>query len=153
MSVNNPIFNTRLVTGICGNLTATKSTVAVDAGDCGAVAFYYSFGTTTTGSTGTVTFTLEESDSSGSNFAAITGVTSGALTTDTGGMDAKKVALSVSCVGRKRYIRATMTVSGTVATGATGPEFAGGVLIASNPPVTTVGSSATFTGAYVAPGV
>lgn len=153
MSVNNPIFNNRIVTGICGNLTATKSTVAVDAGGCGAVGFYYSFGTTTTGTSGTVTFTLEESDASGSGFAAISGITSGALTTDSGGMNAKTVALSVSCVGRKRYIRATMTVAGTVATGATGPEFAGGVLIASNPPVSTVGSTATFTGAHTAPGV
>lgn len=141
MSVNNPAFNTRHVICFGGAVTASKNSTAVDAGGCGSVALVYSFGTTTTGTSGTVTLSLEESDASGSGFAAISGATTAALTTDSGGQNAKKVCISVSCIGRKRYIRAVLTVAGTVSTGATGPEFAGGCLIASNVPVSRASSA------------
>lgn len=140
MSVNNPLHNLRSVICFGGNITATKTSTSVDAGGCGSVALLYDFGTTTTGTSGTVTIKLAESDDN-SSFSDISGATTTALTVDGGGQNAKKVCLWVSCVGRKRYIRAVLTVAGTVATGATGPEFAGGVLLATNLPVSRLAST------------
>lgn len=131
MSIENPAFLVKAVPCLAGALTATANGKSIDALGAASVAFIYQFGTTTTGTSGTVTFTLEES-SDDSSFTAITGAATSALTTDSGGQNAKRVCIPISMIGRKRYIRGVLTVAGTVAVAASGPQNAGGVMLAGN---------------------
>lgn len=129
MSVLNPAFLVKAVPCHAGAQTASSNGKSIDALGAASVAFIYQFGTTTTGTSGTVTFKLQESDDD-SSFSDITGATTSALTTDSGGQSAKRICISASMIGRKRYIRAVLTVAGTVSTGATGPLNNAGVLLA-----------------------
>lgn len=131
MSIENPAFHIKAVPCLAGAITASANGKSIDALGAAAVAFVYQFGTTTSGTSGTVTLSLEES-SDDSSFSAISGATTTALTTDSGGQSAKRACVSVSMIGRKRYIRGVLTVAGTVSTAATGPQNAAGVLMAGN---------------------
>lgn len=131
MSVNNPAFVNRVVPCHGGNQTATSNGKSIDTLGCQSLLGVYQFGTTTTGTSGTVVINLDES-SDDSSFTAITGATTASLVPDTGGMNAKRYGIALNLVGRKRYIRMTVTIGGTVATGATGPLNNAGTLIASN---------------------
>lgn len=131
MSQNNPAYLVKAVPCHAGSQTASSNGKSIDALGAESVAFIYQFGTTTTGTSGTVTFKLQESDDD-SSFSDITGATTSALTTDSGGQNAKRLCIPIAMAGRKRYIRAVLTVAGTVATGATGPLNNGGVLLAGN---------------------
>lgn len=131
MSANAAAYNSLVVPCLAGSLTASANGKSIDTLGCETLTAIYQFGTTTTGTSGTVTLTLEDS-ADDSSFALITGATSGALTTDAGGMNAKRYALVLNCKGRRRYVRMVATIAGTVATGATGPQNNGGTLIASN---------------------
>lgn len=151
MSIGNTAYAARKVICHAGAITATANGKSIDADGADIVEFFYQFGTTTSGTSGTVTFTFEDS-ADNSSFAAVSGVTSGALTTDSGGMSAKTVSLSKPTAGLRRYVRVVLTVAGTVSTAATGPANAGGVLIASNRATSLVGAT-EYTGAFQAPQV
>jgi hypothetical protein len=74
----------------------------------------YALGTSGSVGSTTLTFKVQESDSSGSGYADITGATTGALTTaDTTYSDAV-IAIVVNCVSgsRKRYMRLCVTPAG-----------------------------------------
>ena len=113
---------------------------SIDARGAASVACIYQFGTTTTGTSGTVTLKLQESTDD-SAFTDITGATTTALTTDAGAQNAKRVCLSAAMQGRSRYIRCVLTVAGTVATGATGPLNNGGVMLAGALPSSLLAAS------------
>lgn len=134
MTMGNAAYGILAVPCHAGNQTASSNGKSIDTKGAQWCAFIYQFGTTTTGTSGTVTFKLQESSDDGSSdtFADITGATTAALTTDSGGQNAKRICISIPTAGRERYIRAVLTVAGTVATGATGPLNNAGVLLAGN---------------------
>lgn len=138
MSANAAAFNSKVVPCHAGSQTASSNGKSIDTWGYETLTFIYQFGTTTTGTSGTVTLKLQESSDDGSTdtFADITGATTAALTTDTGGQNAKRHAIVLNLKGRERYIRAVLTVANTVNTAATGPLHNAGVLIASNGAVT-----------------
>jgi len=129
MSLENPIFSVKTVLTLCGNLTATTNGKSIDALGASAVAFVYNYGDTTTFTSATADFKLQES-SDDSSYADISGAV---MTQHTTTQDAKKHCLAISMIGRKRYIRPVLTKGGTtLATAATGAANNGGVLLAGN---------------------
>lgn len=129
MSANAAAYNSRIVPCHAGNQTASSNGISIDCLGFETLTFVYQYGTTTTFTSATADWTLEES-SDDSSFAAITGA---AMVQHTSAQNAKRHALVLNLKGRKRYIRAVLTKGGTtLATGATGPLNNGGVLIASN---------------------
>jgi len=141
MGSNAAIFNSPMTNIFGGSITATKTSRTLDCLGCETLSLFYKFGTTTTGTSGTVTISITES-SDDSSYAAITGATTAALTLDTGGQNAKQHAIIVNMKGRKRYVRAVYTVSGTVNPVATGEaSLAGGFMIATNPAVSVASTA------------
>jgi len=138
----NPGYLVKAIPCHGGNQTATSASIAIDTLGFAEVAFVYQFGTTTTGTSGTVTLSLSECATVGGSYTAITGATTAALTTDTGGMNAKRYCVILKTLqGRLRFIKADLTVAGTVATGATGPLNNAGVLLAGTPNTTLAAAS------------
>lgn len=128
MAYKNPALSNKFQVCLAGSLTATTSGRSIDTRGAESLCFFYSFGTTTTGTSGTATIKLQDS-ADNSTFADITGATTSALSCDSGGQDAKKVLIRLTSLkGRARYIRAVLTEANTINTAATGPENAGGVL-------------------------
>lgn len=76
-----------------------------------------SFGTTT-GTSGTATVSLIASDASGGTYAAISGATTTALTTDSGGQTNKTVSIPFRVIGKNRWIKVRIVTAGTINTGA-----------------------------------
>ena len=132
MSSNAAAFNSKMTNIFGGSITATKTSRTIDCLGCETLTLFYKFGTTTTGTSGSVVISLSHS-SDDSSYSAVTGATTATLTTDTGGQDAKQHAIVLNLKGIKRYIRAVYTVAGTVNPVATGEaSLAGGFMIASN---------------------
>lgn len=127
----NPALGVKAVPCHCGNQSASANGISIDTLGYGELAFVYQYGTTTTFTSATADWTLEES----SDDSAFTAITGAALTQHTTTQDAKRFAIRLkSLVGRKRYIRAVLTKGGTtLATAATGPLNNGGVLLAAMP--------------------
>jgi len=140
MSVLNPAYSSKVVPCHAGSQTASSNGISIDTLGFHTLAFFYSFGTTTTGTSGTATFKLQES-SDNSSFTDITSATTSALTLDTGGQNAKTVCIPLKLIGRKRYIRAVLTIAGTANTGATGPLNNAGALVAFSTDVTLSSSN------------
>ncbi len=129
MTVENPAFRVKAVPCHAGNQTASSNGKSIDALGAASVAFVYQYGTTTTFTSATADWTLEES----SDDSAFTAISGAALTQHTTAQDAKRFCIAISMIGRKRYIRAVLTKGGTtLATAATGPLNCGGVLLAGN---------------------
>lgn len=135
MGAQNPGLLVKAIPCHAGNQTATSASIAIDTFGFGEVAFVYQFGTTTTGTSGTVTLSLSECATVGGTYAAISGATTAALVPDTGGLNAKRYLIHLKqLVGRLRFIKADVTIAGTAAaTGATGPLNNAGVLMAGMP--------------------
>jgi hypothetical protein len=73
---------------------------------------------TTTGTSGTATVSVIASDTSGGTYAAITGATTAALTTDSGGQTSKTVSIPIRLVGKNPFLKIRVVTAGTVNTGA-----------------------------------
>lgn len=139
----NPAYLCKIVPCHAGNQTATSASIAIDTLGFGELCFVYQFGTTTTGTSGTVVLSLSECATVGGSYTAISGATTATLVPDSGGLNAKRYCIALkSLVGRKRFIKADITIGGTAATGATGPLNNAGVLIAGMPGVTQAAASA-----------
>lgn len=129
MSANAAAYNARIVPCHAGNQTASSNGISIDTLGYETLTFIYQYGTTTTFTSATVDFTLEDS-ADDSSFAAITGA---AMAQHTSAQNAKRHAIVLNLKGRRRYVRAVLTKGGTtLATAATGPLNNGGVLIATN---------------------
>ena len=137
MSAKNPAFNTWLVHAVDGVTVSSATTTdssAIDTAGFTEAELILSFGTTT-GTSGTATVSLVECDTSGGTYAAISGATTTALTTDSGAQTDKYVSIALSLLGRERYLKVRVVTAGTVNTGAMdGFVLLGGSEIESRPP-------------------
>lgn len=136
MARGNPAQKNKIVPCLAGAITASANGKSIDRLGWNELAFVYQFGTTTTGTSGTVTLSLEDS-ADDSSFTAISGAATSALSTDSGGQNAKRVCIRLlNLDGVRRYVRAVITIAGTASTGATGPQNNAGALILGDPAVT-----------------
>lgn len=118
MSQENPIYNVLVKQTQSAAITATTNVYDdIDTQGYQSALVVFKFGTTT-GTSGTATISVSESSAGGgSGYSAVSGATSSALTTDSGGQTNKTVAIPLNLIGRKRYLRVVCTVAGTVSTG------------------------------------
>ena len=120
MSASNPAYNTwfiHAVDGVTVGSATTTDSSAIDTQGFTEAQLILSFGTTT-GTSGTATVSLVECDTSGGTYAAITGATTTALTTDGGAQTDKYVDIALSLLGRERYLKVRVVTTGTISTGA-----------------------------------
>ena len=134
MSYRNPALSNNFQVCLAGNLAATTNGRAIDTRGWNSACFFYKFGTTTTFSA-TPTFDLKLQDSP--TTTTYTDITSAAITQVTTTQNDKSICIRLkSLKGLARYIRAVITISGTVATGATGAADNAGVLVLGDPDTT-----------------
>jgi hypothetical protein len=137
MSQLNPVYNVLVKQTQSAAISATTNVFDdIDTLGYASALVIFKFGTTT-GTSGTATISVSESSAGGgSGYSAISGATSSALTTDSGGQTNKTVAIPLNLIGKKRYLRVIFTVGGTVSSGVLSV-----VVVLSNPVASPTGSA------------
>lgn len=109
---NNPNTNVKSdATLASATYTSTQTTAGIDTKGFNDLLLLVNCGAVT--STATLDITLEESDASGSGYAAITSPATAALTQITASADSQQFRVRVNLASRKRYIRVVGTYGGS----------------------------------------
>lgn len=112
-----PLYHHAFGVALGGNITASANGAAFDTAGLNRAVCIVTVSGASAGTSGTISFSLEEDDNSGfSSATAISGSATTALTVDSGGATGKKWAFDVQLAGRERYLRLVATKGGTTIT-------------------------------------